>query len=192
MPEYALAALCLIILYATGVLKTPFDTLGLNGFKLCYVIAAALILSLFQLELSVELSFNLGAVAMLILPQMIMERGKRGGGGVLAALTLFSVVTALLCSLDILRGSSHIVLKAMLAGSSAMLLYEHPADAMLTTCAIPPVSVVAESFLTLINVGYAAIEIGGEVIAAQIIALSIAAVTIWISGATAEAARAGR
>ena len=72
------------------------------------------------------------------------------------------------------------MLLGLMAGMSAMLLWNAPACAACAAGGIPILAAVADSFISLIFTGYATIEIGHDTIAAQLIALSISVGIIWI------------
>lgn len=179
MPEYIVIIICLYILAAVGMLKGPCEAAGMSLFKGCYALLAAAALSIFQLHIGVEISINLGAAILMVLPAALMAKEGSSSAGA-GAVVLISLIAALLKRSGALYGADNGLLLGLMAGMSAMLLWNAPACAACAAGGIPVLAAVADSFISLIFTGYATIEIGHDTIAAQLVALSISVGIIWI------------
>lgn len=187
MPEYIAIIICIYILAAVGAMKGPCKAMGISLFEVCYVLICTLALSIFQLRIGVEISINLGAAVLICLPGLMMRKdsGKVSGVG---AVMLISTVIALLKQSGALYGADNGLLCGLMAGTSAFILWDSPSCAACSAGSIPIITSVLGSFLSLVVSGYASVEIGHDIIVAQLIALSICAVIIWIHSLIPERA----
>lgn len=189
MAEYIVLIICILILAATGGLKGPCSACGIKLFGVCYILLCTLALSVFQLRIGVEVSINLGAAVLAVLPCTMIKKGS-GGSGEIGAVMLISAIIALLKLSGGLHGTSNGLLCGLMAGASAMILWESPASAACAAGSIPIITSVMDCFFAILLTGYASVEIGHDTIAAQLIALSICVGVIWIYGLASQKASA--
>lgn len=190
MPEYVVFSLCAAILAAAGILNAPCRAAGLSLFEALYMLLCALVLSVFDVDLSVELKVNAGAAAMVLLPALLIDESDAGEGGAVAALVLFSLVIALFERSGVIYGCSSGLFCGVLAGLSTVLLYENRGCACCVAAGIPVLAEVVNCFMSMVAAGYAGLEIGRDTLFSQFVALGIAITVIWIRG-LCSAAEAG-
>lgn len=188
MPQYIILIMCIYILAATGMLRDPCRTVGIKGFELCYVLLCTLALSIFQLKIGMEASINLGAVVLAFMPGSMMRRGEGTAG--IGTVMLMSIVIALLRGSEKMYGADSGLLSGFMAGATAFILADSPASAAFAAGGIPVVAAVMEAFISLAFSGYVSIEIGHDAIVAQLIALVMSGVILWIRSLMAERADA--
>ncbi len=179
MPEYIAIIICVYILALTGALKRPFGAMGISLFEVCYTLLCVLALSIFTLRIGVEVSINLGAAVLVFLPGLMAGKGNGGSAGA-GAVALISMVIALLKYSGGLYGAASGLLCGLMAGTSAFIYADSPCSAACAAGGIPVITAAVESVLYLVFSGYSTVEIGCEIIAAQLIALSICTIIIWI------------
>ena len=189
MPEYIAIIICIGILALTGAVKRPWAAMGLSLFEGCYMLLCALALSVFQLRIGVEVSVNLGAAVLTLLPGLLVKRGMDGSAGAGAAV-LISITIALLKHGGGLFGAESGLLCGLMAGASAFIYGDNPSQAACAAGGIPMITAAMESVLALVFSGYAVVEIGHEIIAAQLIALMVCTVVIWVNSLLPERAGA--
>jgi len=88
-----------------------------------------------------------------------------------------------------LYGAENGVLCGLMAGASSILLSDRPGSGALCACTIPVFTEVVKAFLTLAETGYTSLELGVEVLAAQLIALPVSVGIIWAQGAATRGLR---
>lgn len=179
MPEYIAIIICVYILALTGALKRPCAAMGISLMKACYIMACVLALSIFQLGIGMEISINLGALVLAFMPGLMMRKTAEDSAGI-GAVVLISAAVALLKHSGELYGADSGLLCGLMAGMSAFIYGYNPSAAAYAAGTIPLITAALETFLTLIFSGYASVEIGHDIIAAQLTALGISMVIIWI------------
>ncbi len=179
MPEYIAIIICIFVLAATGGLKEPCRAARISLFGVSYILICVLALSVFQIRIGVEISINLGAVVLICLPGMLMKKQNGDTGGV-GVVMLIAVIIALLKQRGMMYGADSGLLCGLMAGAAALVLIDNPVCAVCSVGCIPVIASVMGSFLSLALSGYAAVEIGHDTLAAQLIALIICFAIIWI------------
>jgi len=190
MPEYIALIICVYILALTGALKRPCAAMGISAFEACYILLCALALSIFQLRVGVEVSINLGAAAMAVLPGIIMKHDGKDSPAGIGTVMLISMITALLKHNGGVYGADNGMLCGLMAGASAFVYGGSPCAAVCAAGGIPLITAGVGSLLSLVFSGYTAFEIGHDTIAAQLIAVSISVVIIWVHSLLPERAKA--
>lgn len=190
MPEYIAIIICIYILAFTGALKRPCAAMGISTFEACYILLCAFALSVFQLRIGVEISINLGAAAVVVLPGIVMMRKGMDSSAGIGAVLLISIIIALLKHGGGMYGADSGLLCGLMAGTTAFIYRDGPCSAICAAGGIPLIASVAEAALSLVFSGFTAIEIGHDIIAAQLIAISMSAVIIWIYSLLPERAGA--
>ena len=190
MPEYIAIIICVCILALTGALKRPCSAMGISVFEACYTLFCVLALSIFQLGIGVEVSINLGAAAMAVLPGFIMKQDRKESSAGIGAVMLISIITALLKRNAGMYGIDNGMLCGLMAGASAFVYWDSPCAAVCAAGGIPLITTGTEAALSLVFSGYTSVEIGHDTIAAQLIAVSISVVIIWVHSLLPERAKA--
>lgn len=189
MPGYIAIIICIFILAATGGLKAMCGAVGISLFGVCYTLIGALAMSVFYIRIGVEISINLGAAVLICLPGALMKKQNSEAYGV-GAVMLTAIMIALLKHRGMMYGADSGLLCGLMAGTSALAMWDNPVCAVCSAGCIPVVVSVIGSFLSLAFSGYAAVEIGHDTMAAQLIALSISFVIIWIRSLQPQSAPA--
>ena len=79
-------------------------------------------------------------------------------------------------------GAESGLLCGLMAGMAAFVYADNPSAAAYAVGSIPLITAALDTIITLVISGYASVEIGHDVIAAQLTAISISTVIIWIHG----------
>ncbi|MBR5292841.1 MAG: hypothetical protein IKU32_08025 [Clostridia bacterium] len=180
MPEYIAIIICVYILVLTGGLKGPLNALGISVLEGCYILLCALALSIFQLRIGMEISINLAALLLTFMPGYMIRKTDTDSAGI-GAVMLISLLAALLKDNGELYGADSGLLCGLMAGMSAFVCAGNPSAAAYAAGSIPLISAAMNTFITLIVSGYASVEIEHDIIAAQLIALCISTVIIWVN-----------
>ena len=179
MPEYIAIIICVYILALIGALKRPCAAMGISLMEACYVLMCVMALSVFRLGIGMEISINLGAAVLAFMPGMMMRKTGADTAGI-GAVMLISAAVALMKHSGEMFGTDSGLLCGLMAGMSGFVYGESPSAAAYAAGSIPLITAALDTLITLAIYGYASVEIGHDVIAAQLTAISISTVIIWI------------
>ena len=179
MPEYIAIIICVYILALIGALKRPCAAMGISLMEACYVLMCVMALSVFRLGIGMEISINLGAAVLAFMPGMMMRKTGADTAGI-GAVMLISAAVALMKHSGEMFGTDSGLLCGLMAGMSGFVYGESPSAAAYAAGSIPLITAALDTLITLAISGYASVEIGHDVIAAQLTAISISTVIIWI------------
>ena len=181
MPEYIAIIICVYILALTGLIKRPCAAMGITLMEACYILMCVIALSVFQLRIGMEVSINLGALVLAFMPGTMMRKTGIDSAGI-GAVMLISVAVALMKHSGEMFGADSGLLCGLMAGMSGFVYGDSPSAAAYAAGSIPLITAALDTIITLVISGYASVEIGHDVIAAQLTAISISTVIIWIHG----------
>lgn len=179
MPEYIAIIICVYILALTGSLKGPCAAMGISLMEACYIMICVLALSVFQLRIGMEISINLGAIVLAFMPGTMMRKTGDDSAGI-GAVMLIAAAVALMKHSGEMYGAESGLLCGLMAGMAAFVYADNPSAAAYAAGSIPLITSAMETVITLVFSGYASVEMGHDIIAAQLTAISISTVIIWI------------
>ena len=179
MPEYIAIIICVYILALIGALKRPCAAMGISLMEACYVLMCVMALSVFRLGIGMEISINLGAAVLAFMPGMMMQKTGADTAGI-GAVMLISAAVALMKHSGEMYGVESGLLCGLMAGMAAFVYADNPSAAAYAAGSIPLITSAMETVITLVFSGYASVEMGHDVLLAQLTAVSISTVIIWI------------
>lgn len=184
MPLFLVSAICLVILLITGALGGACRATGVGAPKLCLVIAAAVGLHYLTLAIGREFMVDFGALALMLLPALLIEREGPPASGALAAALVFALLCDLVESTNSFAGAQSGLLTGVLSGACALLCAQSPRAALLAATSVPVLTRIAAAFRQTMTEGYTCLYIAGEpLLEAQLVALFMALLFIYLERA---------
>ena len=179
MPEYIAIIICVYILALTGLIKRPCAAMGITLMEACYILMCVIALSVFQLRIGMEVSINLGALVLAFMPGTMMRKTGIDSAGI-GAVMLIAAAVALMKHSGEMYGAESGLLCGLMADMAAFMYADNPSAAAYAVGSIPLITSAMETVVTLVFSGYASVEMGHDVLLAQLTAISISSVIIWI------------